>query len=62
MLIVEREILDLSISWKSRNFSYWDRFFSRKETVPMEKETILSEKERRWKTNEANKWNNVTIF
>jgi hypothetical protein len=26
------------------------------------KEMILSEKERRWKTNEANKWNNVTIF
>ena len=45
MLIVEREILDLSISWKSRNFSYWDRFFSRKETVPVEKETIFSRKE-----------------
>ena len=25
-------------------FSYWDRFFSQKETVPMEKETILSRK------------------
>ncbi len=44
------------------NFLQKDRFFSRKETVPMRKETILSEKERRWKTNEANKWNNVTIF
>ena len=26
-------------------FSYWDRFFSRKETVPVEKETIFSQKE-----------------
>ena len=27
-------------------FSYWDRFLSRKETVPIEKETILLQKER----------------
>ena len=45
MLTVKREIRGLGISWKGNDFSHWDRFFSRKETVPVEKETIISQKE-----------------